>query len=140
MRGRLLETSGRSQNKANSLVFFSILILQRCTLVSLNGHVLNKDSIPTGANARFLLDSMFDFAERLNSMHLNDAELALFCAVVLITPGKSTFRYLFHFIPKWHKGLDLMLVLFSPRSTWPSKWGIDRKDEQEIDRGLAYGL
>ncbi|CAG0878716.1 unnamed protein product [Darwinula stevensoni] len=65
---------------------------QRCTLVSLNGHVLNKDSIPTGANARFLLDSMFDFAERLNSMHLNDAELALFCAVVLITPDRPGLR------------------------------------------------
>ena len=36
----------------------------------------------------FLLDSMFDFADRFNKLNLNDDELALFSAVVLLSPGK----------------------------------------------------
>lgn len=39
----------------------------------------------TGAG--FLLDSMFDFAERFNKLCLTDEELALFSAVVLMSPG-----------------------------------------------------
>jgi hypothetical protein len=35
----------------------------------------------------FLLDSMFDFAERFNKLLLHDEELALFAAVVLMSPG-----------------------------------------------------
>jgi nuclear receptor subfamily 1 group D protein 3 len=31
---------------------------------------------------------MFEFAERLNSLALNDSELGLFCAVVVIAAGK----------------------------------------------------
>ena len=38
-------------------------------------------------NAGFLLDSMFDFAERFNKMCLIDEEIALFSAVVLMSPG-----------------------------------------------------
>lgn len=38
-------------------------------------------------NAGFLLDSMFDFAERFNKMCLIDDEIALFSAVVLLSPG-----------------------------------------------------
>ncbi len=41
-------------------------------------------------NARFLMDSMFDFADRLNALQLSDAELALFSAVVVISPGELT--------------------------------------------------
>ena len=39
-------------------------------------------------NAGFLLDSMFDFAERFNKLGLIDDEIALFSAVVLMSPGK----------------------------------------------------
>ena len=35
----------------------------------------------------FLLDSMFDFAERLNALHLTDQEVALFSAIVIIASG-----------------------------------------------------
>ena len=37
----------------------------------------------------FLLDSMFDFAERFNKLGLNDDEIALFSAVVLLSPGNQ---------------------------------------------------
>ncbi|ROT77417.1 ecdysteroid receptor E75 [Penaeus vannamei] len=43
-------------------------------------------------NARFLMDSMFDFAERVNSLSLSDAELALFCAVVVLSPDRPGLR------------------------------------------------
>ena len=40
----------------------------------------------TGAG--FLLDSMFDFAERFNKLYLRDEELAMFAAVVLMSPDR----------------------------------------------------
>ena len=39
----------------------------------------------------FLLDSMFDFAERFNKLCLSDDEIALFSAVVLLSPGRKCF-------------------------------------------------
>ena len=44
----------------------------------------------------FLLDSMFDFADRFNKLNLNDDELALFSAVVLLSPGKLVSLLLKH--------------------------------------------
>ncbi|CAG5115445.1 unnamed protein product, partial [Candidula unifasciata] len=43
-------------------------------------------------NAGFLLDSMFDFAERFNKMCLIDDEIALFSAVVLLSPDRPGLR------------------------------------------------
>jgi nuclear receptor subfamily 1 group D protein 3 len=40
-------------------------------------------------NARFLMDSVFELAQRMNHFRLSDAEIGLFCAVVIITPGKN---------------------------------------------------
>ena len=64
-------------------------------MVCLNGLVLRRDALHSASNARFLLDSMFDFAERLNSLRLSDHEIGLFCAVVVIAPGKYYSSYLF---------------------------------------------
>lgn len=58
------------------------------SMVCLNGQVLLRESLHSASNARFLLDSMFDFADRLNSLGLSDAELGLFCSVVVIAPGE----------------------------------------------------
>lgn len=58
------------------------------TLICLNGQMLRRDALHSATNARFLLDSMFDFAERLNALHLSDSEVGLFCAVVVIAAGK----------------------------------------------------
>ena len=39
-------------------------------------------------SAKFLMESVFDLAQRLNQFGLSDAEIGLFCAVVIITAGK----------------------------------------------------
>lgn len=57
-------------------------------MICLNGQVLKRDSIHNSSNARFLMDSMFDFAERLNSLHLSDAEIGLFSSIVVIAAGE----------------------------------------------------
>ena len=60
-------------------------------LVCLNGDIIRKDTInqmPQG-NPKFLMDSVFELAQRLNTFRLSDAEIGLFCAVVIITAGKS---------------------------------------------------
>jgi nuclear receptor subfamily 1 group D protein 3 len=59
------------------------------SMICLNGLVLRRESLHSASNARFLMDSMFDFAERMNSLRLTDHEIGLFSAVVVIAPGKS---------------------------------------------------
>lgn len=61
-------------------------------MICLNGQVLRRDSVHSASNARFLLDSMFDFAERLNSLHLTDSEIGLFSAVVVIAADRPGIR------------------------------------------------
>ena len=66
----------------------SISLFQR--LVCLNGDVIKRETIsamPAG-NAKFLLDSVFELAQRINRFRLADAEIGLFCAVVIIAAGK----------------------------------------------------
>ena len=61
------------------------------SLVCLNGDLIRKDTMshmPSG-NARFLMDSVFGLAHRMNQFRLSDAEIGLFCAVVIITAGES---------------------------------------------------
>jgi nuclear receptor subfamily 1 group D protein 3 len=43
--------------------------------------------MPPG-NAKFLMDSVFELAQRINHFRLSDAEIGFFCAIVIITPGK----------------------------------------------------
>ena len=62
------------------------------TMLCLNGQLLRRESMQSSCNARFLMDSMFDFAERMNSLNLNDAELALFCAVVVLSHDRPGLR------------------------------------------------
>ena len=60
---------------------------QSNTMLCLNGQLLRRDALHNSSNARFLMDSMFEFAERLNSLALNDAELGVFCAIVIVAAG-----------------------------------------------------
>ncbi|KAK4294481.1 hypothetical protein Pmani_032897 [Petrolisthes manimaculis] len=62
------------------------------TMLCLNGQLLRREALHTSVNARFLVDSMFDFAERVNSLKLSDAELACFCAVVVLAPDRPGLR------------------------------------------------
>merc|ERR1719412_2807779 len=63
-------------------------------LICLNGDIIRKDTInqmPPG-NAKSLMDSVFDLAQRINRFQLSDAEIGLFCAVVIITPDRPGLR------------------------------------------------
>ncbi len=65
---------------------------QTNTMLFTNGKLYKRVSMPITNSAGFLLDSMFDFAERLNALQLTDEEIALFSAVVIISAGMdSTF-------------------------------------------------
>jgi hypothetical protein len=58
-------------------------------LVCLNGDVIRKETIsamPLGS-AKLLMESVFELAQRVNLLKLTDAEIGLFCAVIIITPG-----------------------------------------------------
>jgi len=65
---------------------------QSNTMLCLNGQLLRRDALHNSSNARFLMDSMFEFAERLNSLGLNDAQLGLFSAVVIIAADRPGLR------------------------------------------------
>merc|ERR1719500_1331771 len=64
------------------------------SLVCLNGDVIKRETIssmPAG-NAKFLMDSVFELAQRINKFRLADAEIGLFCAVVIITADRPGLR------------------------------------------------
>ncbi|XP_044734452.1 ecdysone-inducible protein E75 isoform X2 [Chrysoperla carnea] len=65
---------------------------QTASMVCLNGQVLKRESIHNSSNARFLMDSMFEFADRLNSLRLSDAEVGLFCSIVVIAADRPGLR------------------------------------------------
>nr|CAG4640719.1 EOG090X036X [Eulimnadia texana] len=62
------------------------------TMLCLNGQFLRRDAVNQTSNARFLMDSMFEFAERFNKLGLTDNEIALFCAVVVISADRPGLR------------------------------------------------
>ena len=49
---------------------------------------MNLSCLQVSSNAGFLLDSMFDFSERMNSLSLTDEEMALFSAAVIVAAGE----------------------------------------------------
>lgn len=78
------------------------------SMICLNGQVLKRDSIQNSSNARFLMDSMFEFADRLNRLNLSDAEIALFSSIVVIAPNRPGLRNL-ELIDKMHNKLKALL-------------------------------
>ncbi|XP_060527926.1 ecdysone-inducible protein E75 isoform X2 [Cylas formicarius] len=83
---------------------------QTASMICLNGQVLKRDSIHNSSNARFLMDSMFDFAERMNSLRLSDAEIGLFCSVVVIAADRPGLRNV-ELIEKMHNKLKAALQI-----------------------------
>ncbi|KAK9504032.1 hypothetical protein O3M35_010474 [Rhynocoris fuscipes] len=85
---------------------------QNNSMICLNGQVLKRESIHSGSNARFLMDSMFDFAERLNNLRLTDPEIGLFSSIVVIAPDRPGLRNT-ELIERMHNklkaGLQLMM-------------------------------
>ncbi|XP_067642967.1 ecdysone-induced protein 75B, isoforms C/D isoform X2 [Eurosta solidaginis] len=90
------------------------------SIICLNGQVMRRDAIQNGANARFLVDSTFNFAERMNLMNLSDAEIGLFCAIVLITPDRPGLRNI-ELIEKMYSRLKgcLQKVIIQNRADQP---------------------
>ena len=74
---------------------------QTNSMICLNGLVLRRESLHSASNARFLMDSMFDFAERMNGLQLTDHEIGLFCAVVVIAPGELFQVHDFSKVSSW---------------------------------------
>lgn len=83
---------------------------QTASMICLNGQVLKRDSIHNSSNARFLMDSMFDFAERMNAFRLSDAEIGLFCSVVVIAADRPGLRNT-ELIEKMHNKLKAALQI-----------------------------
>lgn len=83
---------------------------QNNSMICLNGQVLKRESIHNSSNARFLMDSMFDFAERLNALRLSDAEIGLFCSVVVIAADRPGLRNT-ELIERMHNKLKAALQL-----------------------------
>ena len=54
-----------------------------------NGKLYKRVPLTVTNSAGFLLDSMFDFAERMNDLRLTDEEMALFSAIVIIAAGET---------------------------------------------------
>ncbi|XP_066157282.1 ecdysone-inducible protein E75 isoform X2 [Euwallacea fornicatus] len=77
---------------------------QTASMICLNGQVLKRDSIHNSSNARFLMDSMFDFADRMNSLRLSDAEIGLFSSIVVIAGDRPGLRNM-DLIEKMHNKL-----------------------------------
>ncbi|CAH1957640.1 unnamed protein product [Acanthoscelides obtectus] len=83
---------------------------QTASMICLNGQVLKRDSIHNSSNARFLMDSMFDFADRMNALRLSDAEIGLFCSVVVIAADRPGLRNT-ELIEKMHNKLKTALQI-----------------------------
>lgn len=69
---------------------------EKKSLMLLNGSIYWRDGCSSSASTpnvlgqgHFLVDSLFDFVDRFNILNLNDADIAMFCAVVLISPGNN---------------------------------------------------
>ena len=60
-----------------------------------NGQLYKRVSMTVTNSAGFLLDSMFDYAERFNELQLTDEEMALFSALVVIASGTRVLHYQF---------------------------------------------
>ncbi|XP_071103574.1 uncharacterized protein [Haliotis cracherodii] len=64
------------------------------TMMFTGGRLFKRHLASMTSNAGFLLDSMFDFAERFNRLNLSDDELAIFSAIVLLSPDRPGLRNL----------------------------------------------
>lgn len=78
-------------------VFEILLVRLACmfqgnTMLCINGELLERETVSAHQNARFLLDSMFKFAEQFNKLALSDEQIGLFCAMVVLAPDRHGLR------------------------------------------------
>lgn len=71
------------------LVRLAVLFRSSEKMYCLNGQILRRsDAVDNSQNGRFLFECMFEFGERVNALGLTDEDIALFSAVVLVSPGR----------------------------------------------------
>ncbi|XP_021943667.1 ecdysone-inducible protein E75 isoform X4 [Folsomia candida] len=78
-------------------VFEILLVRLACmfqgnTMLCINGELLERETVSAHQNARFLLDSMFKFAEQFNKLGLSDEQIGIFCAMVVLAPDRPGLR------------------------------------------------
>lgn len=74
------------------LVRLAVLFRTSEKMYCLNGQILRRsDAVDSSQNGRFLFECMFSFGDSVNALGLTDKDIALFSAVVLVTPGKFAF-------------------------------------------------
>lgn len=96
--------------------FASLFDARERTVTFLSGKKYSVDDLHS-MGAGDLLNSMFEFSEKLNALQLSDEEMSLFTAVVLVSAGKerkliyifakfwiwfSAKRFCKWYICKWH--------------------------------------
>lgn len=68
--------------------FASLFDAKERTVTFLSGKKYSVDDLHS-MGAGDLLNSMFEFSEKLNALQLSDEEMSLFTAVVLVSAGKQ---------------------------------------------------
>lgn len=68
--------------------FASLFDAKERTVTFLSGKKYSVDDLHS-MGAGDLLNSMFEFSEKLNALQLSDEEMSLFTAVVLVSAGKE---------------------------------------------------
>ncbi|XP_048774693.1 uncharacterized protein LOC125679482 isoform X2 [Ostrea edulis] len=66
------------------------------TMMFTCGKMFKREISQVSSSAGFLLDSMFDFADRFNKLNLTDEEIAIFSAIVLLSPDRPGLRNVEH--------------------------------------------
>lgn len=88
-------------------------------VICFNGQLMRREEIrkvPNSAlNTGFLIESTFEYAKRFNVMNLSDAEIGLFCAIVLITPDRPGLRNI-ELVQRMHSNLKQCLHTVSMQS------------------------
>lgn len=72
--------------------FASLFDAKDRTVTFLSGKKYSVDDLRS-MGAGDLLNSMFEFSEKLNALNLSDEEMSLFTAVVLVSAGKKVNPY-----------------------------------------------
>lgn len=75
--------------------FASLFDAKERTVTFLSGKKYSVDDLHS-MGAGDLLNSMFEFSEKLNALQLSDEEMSLFTAVVLVSAGKPAGSKLCH--------------------------------------------
>ena len=90
--------------------FASLFDVRDRTITFLGGKKYSVDTL-RAMGAGDLLNSMFDFSEKLTNLGLSEEEMSLFTAVVLVSAGGFVFTVWFLFFSDLVKALHYKMIL-----------------------------